>query len=284
MKTTESIVKNVFFISALTSALITISIFCFMVILGLPIFREGLFLDMLTQPWLPQKSIYGIFPMILGTLFISFLSVFIAFPICMGCAALISVIHPGRFSRFLKGLISLMTGIPTVIYGFIGIFLLVPFIREIFEKGSGMCILSAAILLAVLISPTMILFFSSTFENIPESYLKAIDALGGTKVQKLLYVILPNSLHGIITGFTLSLGRAIGDTMIALMVAGNAIAVPTSVIDSSRTLTAHIALLIAADFNSMEFKTLFLCGMILYLLTLACTVLVKTLSAGKRNA
>jgi phosphate transport system permease protein len=277
------IVKNILFFSAFISAAVTLGIFVFMAVLGLPLFREGLFLDMLSQPWMPHKNSYGIRPMILSTLSLSFLSVLIAFPLSLGCAAFVSVISPGKAGRFVKSMVGLMTGVPTVIYGFIGVFLLAPLVRDISGRGSGMCILTAAILLAILVSPTMILLFSSAFETIPEGYLRAVDALGGSTVQKFIYVILPHSWKGVLAGVTLSLGRAIGDTMIALMVAGNAVAAPASLFDPARPLTSHIAHLIAADFNSLEFKVLFLCGMALYLFTLLSAGLVNILSSGKKK-
>ncbi len=132
----------------------------------------------------------------------------------------------------------MMTGIPTVIYGFAGIFLLVPLVREGFARGFGMSILSAALLLTLLISPTMILVFLESFAAIPLTHLRALEALGATLRQKLVHVILPGARTGIITGLLLALGRALGDTMIALMVAGNATVTPESLLDSVRTQTA----------------------------------------------
>lgn len=281
----ERIVEKLLFSSAVISALLTLLIFGFMMILGFPLIREGHFLSILsTREWLPDHNIYGIYPMIIGTLSIAFLTLIFSIPLSLGCSILLSVFSGNVFSRLLKGVVRIMTGIPTVIYGFTGIFLIVPFVREIFEKGSGMCILSASLLLSILISPTMILFFSDAFSRVPKSYINAIDALGGSRLQKLLFVILPCSLRGIFAGILLSLGRAMGDTLIALMIAGNAVAVPGSVFDSARTLTAHIALVIAADFDSVEFRTLFACGIVLYLFTSLLTLLIRctaTLSETK---
>jgi len=174
------------------------------------------------------------------------------------------VIAPPVFSKFCKKTVQMLTGIPTVIYGFVGVFLLVPFIREVFASGSGMSILSASLMLSMVISPTMILIYTDAFESVPASYTAAADALGATPVQKLIYVILPYSRDGIFSGIVLSAGRAMGDTIIALMIAGNAVAVPGSVLDSARALTSHIALVIAADFDSIEFKTIFAAGLVLY--------------------
>ncbi len=256
-------------------SLLTLAIFAFMMMLGRPLFSDHSLNLLLTQAWAPDRGLYGIFPFICGTLSLVGLSLLIAFPLSLGNAILIHLLAPRRLARFLHQTIKLMTGVPTVVYGFVGIFFLVPLIREWFFRGSGMCILSASLLLAMLISPTMILVFLESFAAIPTAHIRALEALGGTRRQKLVHVILPGAKTGIITGLLLALGRALGDTMIALMVAGNATAAPESVLDSVRTLTAHIALVMAADFDSMEFKTIFACGIILYLWTALLTLSLR---------
>ncbi len=272
--------------AAVISVSITIFIFGFMLFLGLPLIQEGRIFSILTGIWIPHQNFFGIYPMIVGTLSIAFLALMFSIPLSLGCAVLITFFSGKTVSRLLKWIIQMMTGIPTVIYGFVGIFLIVPFIRELFENGSGMCILGASLLLAILISPTMILLFSDSFSQVPGRYTDAVDALGGNRSQKLLYVILPCSRRGIFTGILLSLGRAMGDTLIALMIAGNAVAVPGSVFDSARTLTAHIALVIAADFDSMEFRTLFACGIALYVFTSILVLIIRSIGMvsepGKR--
>jgi len=279
----ERITEQLFLVCAVISAMITVLIFGFMVIFGLPLIKGGQFFHLLTQPWLPYHNLYGIYPMIAGTIFIASLGVVFAFPLSIGCASLISVIDGGVFSRVLRRVVQLMTGIPTVIYGFVGLFLLVPTVRELFLSGSGMCVLSASIMLAILIAPTMILFFVDSFESVPNSYMQAVDSLGGSKVQKLIYVVIPESWSGILTGLVLALGRALGDTLIALMIAGNAVQVPCSLLDSARTLTAHIALVIAADYESLEFKAIFACGVALYIFTTLLVVLVRSFRYNSRR-
>ena len=269
--------RSLFFTATVVGALLTLAIFVFMVMLGRPLFSVHSLTLLLTQAWAPDQGLYGIFPFICGTCAIVSLSLLIAFPLSLGNAILIHLLVPRRLARFLHRIIKLMTGVPTVVYGFVGIFLLVPLVREWFFRGSGMCILSASVLLALLISPTMILVFIESFAAIPTAHIRALEALGGTRRQKLVYVILPGAKTGIITGLLLALGRALGDTMIALMVAGNATASPESVLDSVRTLTAHIALVMAADFDSMEFKTIFACGIILYLWTALLTLSLRYL-------
>ncbi|MBU3949255.1 MAG: phosphate ABC transporter permease subunit PstC [Proteobacteria bacterium] len=277
MINTGKFIEKSFFIAAIFSAALTFIIFVFMIFLSLPLFKGGLFFNILGNPWKPEHGIFGVYPMLIGTVLIVLLSLCWAFPLSLGSSVLISVIAPPRFSKLLKKIVQMMTGIPTVIYGFVGVFLLVPFIREMFNAGSGMNILTASLMLAMVISPTMIIIFTDSFENIPQAYSDAIDALGGSAIQKLIYVILPCSWKGILTGLILSLGRAMGDTLIALMIAGNAVAVPDSIFESARTLTSHIALVIAADFDSIEFRSIFTCGIVLYMFTTILILLVRFL-------
>lgn len=283
----NSFAERVFLSAAILSASVTVLMFGFMVVLAIPLFGEGVFFELLLQPWLPDRAIFGIFPMIVGTLSIALLGMVLGFPLSLGVSALVTTLAPRPFfGRSLKKIVQMMTGIPTVIYGFVGIFLVVPTVRNLFGGGSGMCILSASLMLSVLVAPTMILFFTESFENVPRPYIDAVDALGGTPVQKFIHVILPNSWRGVLTGVVLATGRAVGDTLIALMIAGNAVALPGSVLDSARTLTAHIALIVAADFDSLEFKAIFACGIVLYALTALAVAATRFISAppGTRNA
>ena len=261
----EKIIEQLFFLSAFLSCVIIFSILGFLLIPGLPLFWEGHFFAILTTPWAPDYNQFGIYPMVAGSIAISLLTIIFAFPLSLGCAALISLENKSKSGRFIRKIVEIMTGVPTVIYGFVGIFLLVPLMRDFFHAGSGMCILTAALMLILLVSPTMILLFCDSFARVPKSYGDAIMAMGGTQAQKFLYITLPNSKSGIITGITLALGRVMGDTLIALMIAGNALQVPGSPLDSARALTSHIALVFAADYNSPEFKAIFACGIFLYL-------------------
>ncbi len=271
----EKIIEKLFFLSAVLSCVITFSILGFLLIPGLPLFWEGHFFDILTKPWAPDYNQFGIYPMVAGSIAITLLTIMFAFPLSLGCATLISLENKSKSGRFIRKIVQVMTGVPTVIYGFVGIFLLVPLMRDFFHAGSGMCILTAALMLSLLVSPTMILLFCDSFARVPKSYGDAIMAMGGTQTQKFLYVTLPNSKSGIITGIALALGRIIGDTLIALMIAGNAVQVPGSPLDSARTLTSHIALVFAADYNSPEFKAIFACGIVLYLFSSIVALIVN---------
>lgn len=276
------LIEHSFFVAAVVSGLVTLAVLVFMVFLGLPVFSSGQIGALVSGPWLPDRGLFGIHSMIIGSLAIAGAAVVFAFPVSLGCSAFIFCLGPRPAAKVLQQIIRLMAGIPTVVYGFVGIFLLVPILRRSFG-GSGMTILTAALLLAVLISPTMIFVFTDSFARVPRSYLTAVDALGGTKVQRLVYVVLPYARPGIVTGLLLGLGRAVGDTMISLMVAGNSVGLPHSLLNSARTLTAHIGLVIAADFDSLEFRVIFVCGLLLYLFTACLVVVIRfAVSKGRR--
>ncbi len=279
----ETLAQGVFLCSAIASAFIVLAILGFMVALGVPLFRESAFSDIWTGPWAPHRGDYGIGAMISGTFWIAFLAAIISLPLSLG-ASFVSVSLGGRRVRGLLGaLVRFMTAIPTVIYGFVGIFLLVPLIREGLG-GPGMCVLAASIMLAILISPTMILFFTDSLLAVNVSYIQAAKALGANRVQRLLYIMAPRALRGMTSGFILGLGRALGDTLIALMLAGNAIRAPQGLLEPARTLTAHIALVKAADFDSMAFRSIFACGIALYLFTILATIAVRTLARERSSA
>ena len=270
----EIIARNVFFLSAVASAVMILAIFGFMIALGIPLFKAGNFLAIWTGPWVPHEGLYGIWPMISGTLWIALLATALCLPLSLGTSFVITSLGGPLFRRMLGALVRFMTGIPTVIYGFVGIFLLVPLIRGGIG-GPGMCVLTAGMILAILISPTMILFFTDSLLAVDSSYVQAAKALGANRVQRLLYVMFPRATGGMAAGIILALGRALGDTLVALMLAGNAIQAPHAFLEPARTLTAHIALVKAANFDSLEFRSIFACGIVLYLFATAATVAVR---------
>ncbi|MFH2093400.1 MAG: ABC transporter permease subunit [Pseudomonadota bacterium] len=283
MKQYKDIIARLIFSGAsIVSATLTLSVLGFMILLSLPVLKTGMVFKILTNPWSPDHGQYGLLAMIIGTLYIALLSLTLSFPISLGCSFFIQIIYPNGPGRWLKKMVQLMTAVPTVIYGFVGVFLLVPMVRNFFSYGSGMCILSASLMLAVLISPTMILFFSQSFARVPRPYLNAAEALGATPFQRLYHVVLPHAWPGLLTGLVLAFGRAMGDTLIALMISGNSVMLPSSILDSARTLTAHIAMVIAADFNSIEFQTIFISGGILYALTTCGVILARFSDRNQR--
>lgn len=278
MKRFNKLLQHLFKAAAFGSGLTIVAVFCMMLYLGWPLLQSGQLLEMLGQQWRPNDGIYGIYPMLVGSLAISSLALIISLPMSIGVACVATTLAPSSIRVVILAMIRFMAGIPTVVYGFVAIFLLVPLMREQITGGSGLNILTASLVLAFLIAPTMIVFFVNGLTNIPKPYCLAIDAIGARPIQKLLYLLLPQSWSCIVSGSILGLGRAMGDTLISLMVAGNSVAIPEAVSDSARTLTAHIALVVAADLNSMEFKTIFACGLVLYVSTVVMVVGLRLLA------
>lgn len=269
---------HIFRLAAFGCAFLTVAVFGMMLYLGWPLLSSGQFVVLLTQEWLPGQEKYGIYPMLAGSFTIAVLALCLSLPISLGTAFIATTLAPRRLRKAVMVMVRFMAGIPTVIYGFVAIFVLVPFMREQLSGGSGFNILTASIVLALLIAPTMIVFFVNGLGNVAKNYCLAVDALGGSPVQKLLYLQLPQAWPTVISGVIMGFGRAMGDTLISLMLAGNSIAVPQAVSDSGRTLTAHIALVIAADFASMEFRSIFACGLVLYIFSVIAVTLLRQLS------
>lgn len=279
----DAVAKTVFLFCAAASAVMTSLVFLFMIALGLPLFQDGSFVSLWTGPWAPRQGMYGIGPMISGTLWIAMPATVLSLPLSLGASFVLTVLGGPRLRKALTALVRFMTGIPTVIYGFVGIFLLVPFVRSALG-GPGMCVLTAGVALAILISPTMILFFSDSLLAVDPVHIQAARALGANRVQRLLYVMVPEALGGMMSGLVLAMGRAIGDTLIALMLAGNAVGAPGGLLDPARTLTAHIALVKAADYDSLEFRSIFACGIALYLFTTVAVVSVRFIRRDGKGA
>lgn len=153
-------------------------------------------------------------------------------------------------------------------------------VRNFALQGSGYSLLSACIVLSIIISPTMIFFFYDGIKSIPYSISAGCDSLGASHSEKVIYLILPIIKNRIYAGGFLGFGRAIGDTMISLMLAGNSISIPNSVFDSARTLTAHIGLVMAADYDSPEFRSIFACGITLYTITGLLSLIARYIYKG----
>lgn len=255
--------------------LLVAAMLALMLVLAWPLLHSGQLLSLIGGDWQPAAGRYGIAPMLVASLLLAVVAVLLAVPLSLGTAfAVVALAPPLLRSPLMQG-VRLMAGIPTVIYGFAAVFALVPLMRQWIGSGSGFTLLTAALVLAVLIAPTMIVFFVGGLRAVPQSYSLAADALGCRPVDKLLYLLLPQAAPAIAAGIIMGLGRALGDTMIGLMLAGNSAIMPGSMLSTGRSLTSHIALVIAADFSSMEFKSIFACGIVLYLLTAALVAILR---------
>jgi phosphate transport system permease protein len=272
--------KFIIFSGAILSSVLIFLILLIMIFLALPFFsHEGI--SIFSGSWNPVSGSYGIAPMIAGTVLTAVPALIIAFPLSLGY----SVFAAETGNRYLKKpailLIRAASSIPTVVYAFAGIFIIVPLIRKIGHGGSGYSILSASLVLAVLISPTMIFFFYDSLKSVNKYTQQGALALGASKSEKVLFLLIPSAKRGIFAGVFLGLGRALGDTMISLMLAGNSASFPDSAFESARTLTAHIALVMAADYDSPEFRSVFACGIILYLITAFLSITARYIYKGR---
>jgi phosphate transport system permease protein len=263
----EKWVTGLLFCAAAVSVLSVLSIFCFLLWFSMPLFQDGQFSALLSWHWRPVQGEFGILPMVAGSLCLGSSAMLLAYPVGLGACCFAHGIGPAWAARPLMGIIRFMTSVPTVVYGLVSIFLLVPLIRDGFS-GSGFSWLAALLTLALLVLPTIVLLIDSQFRLVAPEIRLTAAALGFTRVQELVQLTVPLSARGLIMAAVLGFGRAVGDTLIPLMLAGNAPQLPLSLLDSIRTLTAHIALVVSTDSQSTAYNSLFACGAILFLFTL----------------
>lgn len=236
----ETGMKVVFIIAACTSIAAVILICLFLFVNGIPaIGKIGIFDFLLGSTWRPSNGLYGILPFILGSLYVTAGAIIIGVPIGVLAAVFMARFCPRSLYRVLKPAINLMAGIPSIVYGFFGMVIIVPAIRGIFG-GTGSNILTASILLGMMILPTIINLSESAIRAVPNSYYEGALALGATYERSVFCATLPAAKSGILAGVVLGIGRAIGETMAVIMVAGNSVAMPDSILSGVRTMTSNI--------------------------------------------
>ncbi len=236
--------KGVFLAAALTSILAVALICVFLFANGIPAMHEiGLFNFLLGKTWAPTDvpASYGIFPMIVGSLYVTAGAILIGVPIGIFTAIFLAEFCPKKLYRILKPAVELLAGIPSVVYGFFGLVVLVPFVRDTFG-GNGTSILTASILLGIMILPTIVGVSESAIRAVPRSYYEGAQALGATKERSVFFATLPAAKSGIFASIVLGIGRAIGETMAVILVVGNQPRVPDSILKGVRTLTTNIVL------------------------------------------
>jgi phosphate transport system permease protein len=276
----DRLVTALLFGASAASVLCVAAIFGFLAYFSLPLFTEHQLGAVLSWHWRPTSGEFGILPMLVGSLLLASSAMLLAYPLGLGLCCFVHGLGPTWVARPLMGLVRLMTSVPTVVYGLVSVFLLVPLIRAGFS-GSGFSWLAAVLTLAVLVLPTIVLVIDSQLRLAgPELHLTAA-ALGLTRVQELLHLTLPLSARGLKAAAVLGFGRAIGDTLLPLMLAGNAPQVPHTPLEPLRTLTAHIALVVATDSQSAAYNSLFACGLILFLVSLAVNLGLKRIRAER---
>jgi phosphate ABC transporter permease protein PstC len=254
-------------------ALITFFIF----IEGTPIIiKYGIKNFLFGMDWYPSEKIFGILPMIVGSIEVTMGALIIGIPLGLACAISLTEFSSKRIRQILKPVIELLAGIPSVVYGFIGVVILVPFIRDNFG-GPGLSVLAASIILGIMILPTIISISIDSLLAVPRTYREGSIALGATQWQTTIMVMFPAARSGIITSIILGMGRAIGETMAVIMIAGNAINIPRSILDPVRTLTSNIALEVGYATGEHR-QALFATGVVLFIIIMILNTAANIMS------
>ena len=279
-KPNDRLIRLSLLMVALTAITVLAVITIFIFEQGLPVMAKyGLKNFLFGQDWYPSEKSFGLLPMIVGSLLVTFGALLIGVPLGLASAIFLTEFSSRRLSRLLKPLIELLAGIPSVVYGFLGLMFLVPFIRENLG-GPGLSVLAASIILGIMILPTIISISIDSIRAVPDSYREGSIALGATKWQTVRMVVLPAARSGLVAGIILGMGRAIGETMAVIMVAGNAADLPASWLAPVRTLTSNIALEMA--YASGEHRqALFATGGVLFVIIMILNFLAN-LAARKQ--
>lgn len=284
----EYFMRGVFFTAACASVLAVALICIFLFANGVPAMKDIGFLKFLSgEMWRPKNDIYGIFPMIIGSVYVTAGAIIIGVPIGILTSVFMAEYCPKKYYRPLKAATELLAGIPSVVYGFFGLVVLVPWIREIGRTlrsmgiissgGNGNSILTASLLLGIMILPTIIGVTESAIRAVPRQYYEGAVALGATHERAVFRVILPAARSGVAAGIVLGMGRAIGETMAVIMVAGNQARMPAGIFRGIRTLTANIVLEMgyAADLHR---EALIATGVVLFVFILLINLCMAILN------
>jgi len=267
-------------------AVIAFSAISSLLLIALFIFKEGLPFILRTGPrdfllgseWQPQAGRFGIYPMIVGSLVVTFGALLVGAPLGIAVAIFLNEFLPRPAMRVIKPTIELLAGIPSVVFGFIGVMVLAPLIRA-HLGGPGLSALTASLVLGIMILPTVISISTDALSAVPNAYREGALALGATRWQSVHMVTVKAARSGIIAGVILGMGRAVGETMAVIMVAGNTVKVPHSALDSVRTLTANIAMEMGYASGDHR-QALFATGVVLFVVIM---ILNATASAAVRN-
>lgn len=289
----EKLMQGVFFIAACTSVLAVALICVFLFINGVPAMKEIGFVKFLTGTvWRPNNDIYGIFPMIMGSIYVTAGAILIGVPIGILTSVFMAKYCPKQIYPVLKGATELLAGIPSVIYGFFGLVVMAPAIREfgktlrqagiLHKGGDGNSILTASLLLGMMILPTIIGVTESNIRAVPSQYYEGSLALGATHEQSIFKVVLPAAKSGVIAGVVLGIGRAIGETMAVIMIAGNQARLPESIFEGVRTMTANIVLEMGYA-SGLHREALIATGVVLFVFILIINFSVALLNRRGEN-
>jgi phosphate transport system permease protein len=285
---TESLIRVV----GISSIGIVALIFLFLIREGLPAFFEVPLTNLLGTRWYPTLDIFGVLPLVLGSILVTLVAILIALPLGVGTAVFVREVAPGWVREVLKPMIEVMAGIPSVVLGFFGMTLVAPFFHQYLGLATGLTAFTGAIILAYMALPTIISVAEDALDAVPKSYRDASLAMGATHWQTIWKVVVPAAKSGMVTAIMLGMGRTIGETMLVMMVTGNAARMPITIDSLFRPLRTTTAT-IAAEMGevaqgSTHYHVLFGIGIILFILTFiinltaAATIFKKRRKGGLR--
>ncbi len=273
----ERIIRLIFLLAASISILILSLIVVFLFMEGLPIFREVSIRGFLFgREWYPTSDPpdFGIFPLLTASFAVTLLSAMVAIPLGVMTAVYLAEIASRRVRQIFKPIVELLAALPSVVIGFFGMVIVAPYLQRTFDLATGLNLFNASLMLAFMSVPTITSISEDAIYSVPAELKEASLALGATHWETIIRVILPASLSGVSTAVILGMSRAIGETMVVLMVAGGAAMIPTSIFDPVRPMPASIAAEMAeAPFRSEHYYALFATGMVLFLFTLVFNVI-----------
>jgi len=241
-KIKENLMKYVFLLTACISIISVLLICIFLFGTGIPTINKiGVFEFLFGREWRPSNDVYGIFPMIISSIYVTAGAIIVGVPIGLLCASFMAFFCPKPLYKIIKPAVNLLAGIPSIVYGFFGLVVIVPIIQNLF-KTSGKGLLTASLLLGIMILPTIINVTESSLKAVPTNYYEGSLALGATHERSVFSVVFPAAKSGVFAGVILGIGRAIGETMAVMMIAGNQPVIAKNLTSGIRTLTANIAL------------------------------------------
>ncbi len=278
----ETFMRLVFLLCACVSILAVVLICVFLFAGGLPAMQEiGLKEFLLGLRWKPASDLYGIFPMIVGSLYVTAGAILIGVPTGVLCAVFLARFCPKKLYRTLKPVTELLAGIPSIVYGFFGLVVIVPLIQRL-VGGGGKSVLTASLLLGIMILPTIITVSKTSLDAVPQSYYEGSLALGATHERSVFCTVLPAAKSGVMSAVILGVGRAIGETMAVVMVAGNQTWMPKGLFQGLRTMTSNIVIEMgyAADLHR---EALIATGVVLFVFILLINLCFSLVKGGEKN-
>ena len=277
-KLKETGMKIIFLIAACVSVFAVALICVFLFANGIPAMQEiGFGNFLLGETWKPGSEMFGILPFILGSIYVTAGAIILCVPIAILTSVFMAYYCPKKLYRPLKSGINLMAGVPSVVYGFFGLVLLVPLMKDTFVLRSGSTMLTASILLAIMILPTVVGVVEPALESVPKSYYEGALALGASHSKSVFFTILPAAKSGIVAGVVLGIGRAVGETMAVIMVAGNNTWMPQGLLEGVRTMTSNIVLEMGYA-SGLHREALIATGVVLFVFILIINLSVSLLN------